>query len=56
MHGRDLESDRQGYFVTSKKYAYAANLRVDKLADFNDEVFIERSTNSSERVDLSSAL
>ena len=30
-------------------YAFAANLRVDKLADFNDGVFFERSTNSSER-------
>ena len=30
--------------ATLKKYAYAANLRVDKLADFNDGVFFERST------------
>ena len=42
--------------ATSKKYAYAANLRVDKLADFNDGVFFERSTNSSESVNLNSAL
>ena len=42
--------------ATSKKYAYAANLRVDKLADFNNKVFFERSTNSSERVNLNSAL
>ena len=41
--------------ATSKKYAYAANLRVDKLADFNDGVFLERSTNSSEHVNLNSA-
>ena len=34
----------------------AANLREDKLADFNDGVFFERSTNSSERVNLNSAL
>ena len=39
-----------------EKYAYAANLRVDKLADFNDGVFFERSTNSSESVNLNSAL
>ena len=38
--------------ATSKKYAYAANLRVDKPADFNDGVFFERSTNSSTRVNL----
>ena len=58
MHGHDLASDSQGYFgqTTSKKYAYAANLRQDKLADFNDGVFFERSTNSSERVNLNSAL
>ena len=42
--------------ATSKKYAYAANLRVDKLADFNDGVFFEHSTNSSEIVNLNSAL
>ena len=42
--------------ATSKKYAYAANLRVDKLADFNDGVFFERSTNSSESANLNSAL
>ena len=42
--------------ATSKKYAYAANLRLDKLADFNDGVFFERSTNSSESVNLNSAL
>ena len=42
--------------ATSKKYAYAANLRVDKLADFNNGVFFERSTNSSESVNLNSAL
>ena len=58
MHGHDLASDSQGYFgqTTSKKYAYAANLHQDKLADFNDGVFFERSTNSSERVNLNSAL
>ena len=58
MHGHDLASDSQGYFgqTTSKKYAYAANLRQDKLADFNDGIFFERSTNSSERVNLNSAL
>ena len=39
-----------------EKYAYAANQRVDKLADFNDGVFFERSTNSPERVNLNSAL
>ena len=39
-----------------EKYAYAANLRVDKLAGFNDGVFFERSTNSSESVNLNSAL
>ena len=39
-----------------EKYAYAANLRVDKLADFNNGVFFEHSTNSSERVNLNSAL
>ena len=42
--------------ATSKKYAHAANLRVDKLADFNDGVFFEPSTNSSESVNLNSAL
>ena len=42
--------------ATSKKYAYAANLCVHKLADFNDGVFFERSTNSSESVNLNSAL
>ena len=31
-----------------EKYACAANLRVDKLADFDDGVFFERSTNSSD--------
>ena len=58
MHGHDLASDCQGYFVKRprKKYLYAANLRVDKLADFNDGVFFERSTNSSESVNLNSAL
>ena len=39
-----------------EKYAYAASLRVDKLADFNDGVFFERPTNSSESVNLNSAL
>ena len=61
MHWCDLASDRQGrnrYFVKRprKKYAHAANLRLDKLADFNDGVFFKRSTNSSERVNLNSAL
>ena len=39
-----------------EKYAYAANLRVDKLADFNNGVFFEHSKNSSENVNLNSAL
>ena len=39
-----------------EKYAYTANLRVDKLADFNDGVFFKLSTNSSARVNLNSAL
>ena len=58
MHGRDLASDCQGYFVKRprKKYAHAANLREDKLADFNDGVFFEPSTNSSESINLNSAL
>ena len=42
--------------ATSKKKRVRSNLRVDKLADFNDGVFFERSTNSSERVNLNSAL
>ena len=61
MHGRDLASDRQGYYVKRPRKNtrwYAANLRVNKLADFNDGVFFEcsSSANSSERVNLSSAL
>ena len=38
-----------------EKYAYAENLRVNKLADFNDGVFFERSTSNSESVNLNSA-
>ena len=33
-----------------EKNAYAANPPVDKLADFNERVFFERSTNESERL------
>ena len=58
MHGHDLASDLARLLrqATSKKYAYAANLRADKLADFNNGVFFEHSTNSSESVNLNSAL
>ena len=39
-----------------EKIHVRSNLRVDKLADFNDGVLFERSTNSFERVNLNSAL
>ena len=51
-----MGDNSEGSEVIVLIYVYAANLRVDKLADFNDGVFFERSTNSAESVNLNSAL